>query len=764
MDSPCTALRLLCLGLGLYACDSASNTGSQPQPSAEHWDAENIDIPDGEVAGIERALSVQQGEARVERVTVKVHLQHARGEDLLIHLLSPSGTQVILQEFAPADEERILVERTLTDFEDEPASGLWKLSVSDRARDVSGRLIAWGLSIEESQAAPPQIAITTNALPVINTCEGASVQLTATGAPNPSWRLLTASGYDPPYPGAQLQSTGLLSLAPTNALLSDSYSVTVEASQSGYTTATATLALVAGGISAHVRPTLDPAPLPIAQLGTDWQFSLQPDLSTHPCAPDAHYELDLNGTDIALQGWVTLNGDTLEAPAIHLASIPPGRYDLQLNLVYGQGSSVVLDSRTYDFVVQDPNNTTPITITTTQLPDTDACQGASVQLTATGAPAPSWRLLSASEFSPPAPLYPGAVLSSRGELELPATLDGAAQSYSIGVEASQSGHPSATAIFTINSAGTTGYAGTIVTADLPDIEQGADYTFAVDPAASQLACASSYRIVSNMSAPFPTGLSIDWNGALSALAADTSNLAIGSYAATVELVWNVDGSVLDSRDYALDVVAPTGQQVQITTQTLNASIDACQGATVQLTSSGAPNPTWRLLDPGELTLGPGPYLGASMSPSGLLTLAKTGSFSGFEYTLGVEVSQPGYGADRREWYMAGVNIGRYAVPTITLSALPPATRGTDWQVSLTPALNSHPCAPLVFYRIDLNNTDPTIQGWVDMTGPESIGASSTSLDVLPPGSYPLRIELVYQNTPNGSEIILDSRDYTFQLN
>lgn len=117
-------------------------------------------IPDGEVAGFQHTLAITGISVVTEHVEVRVRLTHARPGDLIVKLISPSGTESILMDRpgrAPADvdsrgDARFGEANTL-DFvfgsarhRGEFADGNWTLQVIDTVSGDTGILHEWSLN------------------------------------------------------------------------------------------------------------------------------------------------------------------------------------------------------------------------------------------------------------------------------------------------------------------------------------------------------------------------------------------------------------------------------------------------------------------------------------------------------------------------------------------------------------------------------------------------------------------------------------------
>lgn len=121
----------------------------------------NLVIADNEPAGVSTALNLGESQVEVEHVEVKVRLTHARPGDLILKLISPSGTESILMDRpgkAPGSAAEVLGSK---DFAGEPTLdyvfttallrgestlGDWTLKVIDAAGGEAGVLHEWSMN------------------------------------------------------------------------------------------------------------------------------------------------------------------------------------------------------------------------------------------------------------------------------------------------------------------------------------------------------------------------------------------------------------------------------------------------------------------------------------------------------------------------------------------------------------------------------------------------------------------------------------------
>lgn len=122
----------------------------------------SLPIPENSTEGVIATVTIDDPRT-IERVFVRVDIEHPSRGDLRIELVAPDGTRVLLQEVsfergadvrttfgltaAPAESLDVLRGRS--------AAGTWQLVVRDlRARDL-GTLLTWGVIVDFAGDAPP---------------------------------------------------------------------------------------------------------------------------------------------------------------------------------------------------------------------------------------------------------------------------------------------------------------------------------------------------------------------------------------------------------------------------------------------------------------------------------------------------------------------------------------------------------------------------------------------------------------------------------
>lgn len=122
----------------------------------------NRAIPHGQTAGITESLSVEDNDIQIEHVEVRIRLKHGHDGDLIIKLISPSGTESILMDRpGKTNVSGTVVEKNNNNKEithvfstarlrGELGRGDWKLEVID-AHDANNEdtatLVDWGVNI-----------------------------------------------------------------------------------------------------------------------------------------------------------------------------------------------------------------------------------------------------------------------------------------------------------------------------------------------------------------------------------------------------------------------------------------------------------------------------------------------------------------------------------------------------------------------------------------------------------------------------------------
>jgi subtilisin-like proprotein convertase family protein len=148
---------VICAAMSARGILAAGACGNSPRGELTHFlsSARDVAIPENNPAGIVATLTITDPRI-VERIGVRVDVQHPSRGDLRITLIAPDGTEVLLQnllferaadihttygiDVAPAQPLDILRGRS--------AAGVWQLRVVDQRALDTGRLLSWGLVIQ----------------------------------------------------------------------------------------------------------------------------------------------------------------------------------------------------------------------------------------------------------------------------------------------------------------------------------------------------------------------------------------------------------------------------------------------------------------------------------------------------------------------------------------------------------------------------------------------------------------------------------------
>lgn len=115
-------------------------------------EAPGVTIPDNSPAGIERKLNSTIA-GTISDVKVDIDITHTYINDLIVNLVSPSGTTVTLHNLSGGNADNIIKTYqasnlpALASLQGGPIQGDWKLKVSDVAGQDVGKLNKWKLTI-----------------------------------------------------------------------------------------------------------------------------------------------------------------------------------------------------------------------------------------------------------------------------------------------------------------------------------------------------------------------------------------------------------------------------------------------------------------------------------------------------------------------------------------------------------------------------------------------------------------------------------------
>jgi subtilisin family serine protease len=122
-----------------------------------------ISIQDNDSSGITSTIDLPDS-LSVWNTTCEVHITHTWIGDLILKLISPAGTESILQEREGGSADNIHMTYYPSEFRDEPGQGIWTLFVSDNAGLDVGTLDSWTLTIDGIPYGPinqaPTVTIT----------------------------------------------------------------------------------------------------------------------------------------------------------------------------------------------------------------------------------------------------------------------------------------------------------------------------------------------------------------------------------------------------------------------------------------------------------------------------------------------------------------------------------------------------------------------------------------------------------------------------
>ncbi len=133
-------------------CDDARPRGERTLfQSSDH----GLVIPENNSAGITSTLTIDDARS-IERIFVRVDIDHPLRGDLHIELVAPDGTTVVLQQLSSDRDSGVHTTFGLTATPVEPldvlhgrsAAGVWKLVVRDQRIRVAGTLQSWGLLLQ----------------------------------------------------------------------------------------------------------------------------------------------------------------------------------------------------------------------------------------------------------------------------------------------------------------------------------------------------------------------------------------------------------------------------------------------------------------------------------------------------------------------------------------------------------------------------------------------------------------------------------------
>jgi subtilisin-like proprotein convertase family protein len=134
------------------------------------------------------------GDATVESLKLDLDLKHTYRGDLVVTLTSPSGKSAVISDKQGGGADDLKGSFDLTAFAGEKAAGTWTLSVQDTARQDTGTLESWGLTITpKGEEPPPPPPASDDSDPMKHITWLASDELRGRDSPSPE--LTAASAY-----------------------------------------------------------------------------------------------------------------------------------------------------------------------------------------------------------------------------------------------------------------------------------------------------------------------------------------------------------------------------------------------------------------------------------------------------------------------------------------------------------------------------------------------------------------------------------------
>ena len=113
---------------------------------------DGIDIPDNTLGGIERTLSFPDN-GQLDTIEIELDITHTYIGDLVVRLISPSGTSVMLHNRSGGSADNLIRAYGVTNtsalqvLRGESISGNWRLNVSDHANVDQGKLNRWAIKL-----------------------------------------------------------------------------------------------------------------------------------------------------------------------------------------------------------------------------------------------------------------------------------------------------------------------------------------------------------------------------------------------------------------------------------------------------------------------------------------------------------------------------------------------------------------------------------------------------------------------------------------
>ncbi len=118
----------------------------------------NVAVPDNDATGITRSFDLGTSNLRVEQAVVTVDITHANRGDLVINLISPSGTVSPLAELHGDTNANYAAMSFRSTFNwGEDSKGVWQVQISDRRANNAGTLTSAKLEVFGTTPAAPTL-------------------------------------------------------------------------------------------------------------------------------------------------------------------------------------------------------------------------------------------------------------------------------------------------------------------------------------------------------------------------------------------------------------------------------------------------------------------------------------------------------------------------------------------------------------------------------------------------------------------------------
>ncbi|MEA2488757.1 MAG: hypothetical protein QOH21_549, partial [Acidobacteriota bacterium] len=178
---------LICAAMTARGILAGATCGAGPRGELTHFQSNvrDLPIPENNPEGITATLTIDDPRL-IERIGVRVDIQHSARGDLRITLIAPDGTEVLLQNLSferTADIHTtygidVAAAQPLEVLRGLSAAGTWQLRVADQRSLDTGRLLSWGLVIQFAGDAPeaerPHATGPRQMIPVVTNVVGAT--------------------------------------------------------------------------------------------------------------------------------------------------------------------------------------------------------------------------------------------------------------------------------------------------------------------------------------------------------------------------------------------------------------------------------------------------------------------------------------------------------------------------------------------------------------------------------------------------------------